>query len=91
MRTYKAVKPKAAQRARMRHVARLRAEGLSLRQTAMQVGVSYQTVLRDLRQWDTEQAKVSHLPVTKLPPGGGNVTPGCDSGDAQIVPLRRSS
>jgi hypothetical protein len=27
-------------------------------------------------------ATVSHLPVTKLPPGGGNVAAECDSADA---------
>jgi hypothetical protein len=75
----------------MLRAARLRGEGKSLREIGAEIGVSYQTVLRDLRKWDAEQAQVSHLPVSKLPPGGGNVTPGCDSENAAVLPLRRSS
>lgn len=91
MRNYKPVKPKSGRQARMGRAARLRAEGLSLRQIAARQDVSRQTVLRDLREWDAQQAKVSHLPVTFSPPRGGNVTPGCDSPDATVIPLRRSA
>lgn len=92
MRTYKPVKPKSSREARRGRAARLRAEGLSLRQIAAKQDVSYQTVLRDLRDWDAlhaPSAQVSHIPVTKSPPGGGNVTAGCDSEDATVIPLRR--
>lgn len=89
MRTYRPARTATSRKARMGRAARLRAEGLSLRQIAAEQDVSYQTVLRDLRKWDEQQAKVSHLPVTKLPPRGENVTPGCDSDGATVLPLRR--
>jgi hypothetical protein len=90
MRTYKPKKAKATRSARMRHAARLRGEGLSLRQIAAQQGVSHDTVWRDLAAWDAQHARVSDLPVRKTPPGGGNLTPRSDSRDADIVPLRRT-
>jgi hypothetical protein len=92
VRTYRPVKPKSPRDTRMTRAARLRGEGMSLRQIAAVQDVSYETVRRDLAQWDAlsaPDAKVSHLPVTKLPPGGGNVTVECDSGDALVLSLRR--
>jgi transposase len=92
MRTYKPVKPKSPRDARMRRAARLRGEGKSLRQIAAEQEVSYETVRRDLARWDelnAPDASVSHLPVTKTPPRGGNVTAECDSEDAAVIPLRR--
>jgi hypothetical protein len=76
----------------MGRAARLRAEGKSLREIAALQEVSHETVRRDLAAWDLASAPVatvSHLPVTKMPPGGGNVTPGCDSGAATVIQLRK--
>jgi transposase len=78
----------------MGRAADLRGEGLSLRQIAAKQGVSKDTVMRDLAAWDEQQEKVSHLPVSKLPPRGGNETAprgGNETPSAEIVPLRRSS
>jgi hypothetical protein len=92
MRKYKPVRPKASHDARVRYAATLRSQGQSLRQIAAECGVSHETARRDLAEWDREQAKVSHLPVTKMPPGGGNVTP-LRGGNvtATVTPLRRTS
>jgi len=89
MRNYKAARTATTRKARMGRAARLRGEGLSLRQIAAKQEVSYQTVLRDLRKWDEVHPEVSHATVTKLPPRGENVTPECDSANATILPLRR--
>lgn len=75
----------------MRRAARLRAEGKSLREIAAIQEVSHETVRRDLAAWDLKNAPdatVSHLPVTKTPPGGGNVTAECDSEAAPVIQLR---
>jgi hypothetical protein len=93
VRTYKPKKPRA-RRGRMLRAARMRTEGMSLREIASEIGVSKDTIMRDLRAWDVLQANVSHLPVSKPPRGGGNETPardGNETPDAAIVPLRRSS
>ncbi len=90
-RTYRRKKYPGRGRGRMLLAAQLRAEGKSLRAIARQLRVSHETVRRDLAKWDTERPQVSHLPVTKVPPGAGFVTPKCDSQDAEILPLRRSS
>ena len=42
---------------RRRKAAELRAEGLSLRQTAERLGVSFKTVHRDLEEWDRAHPK----------------------------------
>ncbi len=76
---------------RMAAAARLRAEGLSLRQIAVRLAVSHETVRRDLARRGEAQARLSHLPVTNLPRRGELVTPGCDSADSNVIPLRRSS
>jgi hypothetical protein len=76
---------------RMEAAARLRAEGLSLRQIAVKLAVSYETIRRDLAKRGAAQASVSHLPVKKTPPGGQFVTPGCDSANPNVIPLRRTS
>ena len=86
VRTYKR---KRNPRGRMLRAVEMRAGGKSLREIAKELGCSYQTVLRDLRKWSAEQANVSHLPVTKMPPGGEKVTAGCDS-EASVIPLRRA-
>jgi Helix-turn-helix domain len=87
MRNYKP-KPKAA-RGRMMRAARLRSEGMSLRQIAAELQVHHSTVAADLAKWEAEQAKVSVLPVGFLTPGGKNPTPGSDSADAPVISLRR--
>jgi hypothetical protein len=76
----------------MGRAARLRAEGKSLREIAVIQEVSHETARRDLAAWDlmnAPSATVSHLPVTKSPLGGGNVTPGCDSDAAPVIQLRK--
>jgi transposase len=89
VRTYK---PRPTyRRSRTEKAVRLRAGGLSLRAIGMQLGVSYQTVFRDLRAWDAQQATVSHLPVTKSAPGGEFCDAGSDSAGAVVLPMRRSS
>lgn len=91
-RTYKPKRTKLTRQARMGRAARLRAEGKSLRQIAAIQEVSHETVRRDLAAWDLQNAPsatVSHFPVTKTPPGGGNVTPGCDSEAATVIHLRK--
>lgn len=49
---------------RMAAAVRLRTEGLSLRQIASQLEVSYQTISNDLARWDAQQPK---LPANVLP------------------------
>lgn len=80
-------------RARMFRAARLRTEGKSLRQIAAEMEVSHDTVWRDLKKWDAEQAKVTRLSdhaVRKTPPRGENLTPQSDS-HAPVTPLRKIS
>lgn len=102
MRTYKPVDPRLRhdrgrdRDRRMAIAARLRAEGLSLRQIATRQHVSYQTVARDLARWDQEGSsmppaiiRLSRPAVTPAAPmGATNVTPIRDSG-ADVIPLRR--
>lgn len=91
-RTYKPKRTRLTRQARMGRAVRLRAEGKSLREIASIQEVSHETVRRDLARWDAKNrpvATVSHLPVTKMPPGGGNVTPGCDSHAAPVIELRK--
>lgn len=93
-RTYKPQRTALSRKARMGRAARLRAEGKSLREIAGIQEVSHETVRRDLAAWDLKNAPVatvSHLPVTKAPPRGGNVTPGCDSEAATVTPIRRTA
>jgi transposase len=90
MRTYKRKRLKTKGRGRMLVAAQLRGQGMSLRQIAAETGVSKDTVLRDLREWDSLNAKVSQLPVSKMPRApegrGENETAECDS---NVVQLRR--
>jgi transposase len=89
MRTYK---PRSTyRRDRRDRAVTLRAGGLSLRQIAAKIGASHETVRRDLSAWDEQQEKVSQLPVTKVAPGGDECDTGCDSREAVVIPLRRSS
>lgn len=64
-------------------VARLLAEGLSLRQAAAELGVSYQTVANDRARWRQQHANVIPLSrngVSFAPPRGQKDTPEIDSG-----------
>jgi len=88
-RKYKPVKPKAP-RGRMLRAARLRAEGLSLREIAAELQVHHSTVAADLAKWEAEQAKVSVLPVGFPPRArGGNPTPESDSTGAAVIKMKR--
>jgi predicted DNA-binding protein (UPF0251 family) len=96
VRTYKP-KPAVDKDRRMAVAVRLTTEGLSLRQAAARLSVSYQTVARDLERWERERAsmplaiiRLSQPAVTKNAPGATDVTPRCDSG-ANVIPLRRSA
>ncbi len=75
---------------RMRAAVRMRGEGMSLRQSAKELAVSYQTVSNDLARWDAQQAsapanvvslsrKVSRSGVKSDPPGGRDLTPEIDT------------
>lgn len=91
MRTYR--RRSTYRRDRRDRAVQLRAQGLSLRQTAKILGVHHDTVWRDLRRWDEEAAKVSRLsdrPVGKVAPRGHESDTGSDSG-ATVTPIRRSS
>ena len=71
-RTYKRKRWGSKER-RVEAAARLRAEGLSLRQIGERLKVHHDTVWRDLKRWDA-MAKVSELPVGKASPTGSNPT-----------------
>jgi hypothetical protein len=90
-RNYKPQRTALARKARMGRAAKLRAGGKSLREIAAIQEVSHETVRRDLAAWDLKNAvaSVSHLPVTKAPPGGGNVTAECDGEAAPVINLRK--
>lgn len=71
---------------RMVEAARLRTAGMSLRQIAKELSVSYQTVSNDLARWDAQQPKMpanvvslsrklSKSGVRNSPPGGKDETP----------------
>jgi transposase len=77
---------------RMAAAVRLRAQGMSLRQIASELAVSYMTVSRDLSRWEAERPNVvplSHLPVTNSPRRGQEVTPECDSESNNVIQLKR--
>ena len=76
---------------RMEAAARLRAEGLSLRQIAERLGVSHDTAWRDLARWAESRSNVSDLPVRNTPPRGQFLTPGSDRTEPNVIPLRRTS
>ncbi len=66
----------------MQLCVRLRAEGMSLRQAARMLDVSYETVRRDLARWDAANGNVVDLSqkrVKTYPARGRLVTPGCDT------------
>lgn len=75
--------------------ARLRGEGMSLRQIAARQSVSYQTVANDLARWDREHSampaeiiRLSRPGVKNVTPGATDLTPGFDTG-TNVIPLRR--
>ena len=94
MRTYKRKKTLDKDR-RMAVAVRLTHEGLSLRQVAARLSVSYQTVANDLRRWERTAAqmpleivRLSKPTVKNVPQRGGILTPEVDS-TAHVIPLRR--
>ena len=96
MRTYKP-RPQLDKDRRMAVAVRLTTEGLSLRQVAGRLSVSYMTVARDLDRWERERPnmplaiiRLSQPAVTSHAPGATDVTGARDSG-ADVIPLRRSA
>ena len=75
MRTYKP-KLQIDRTRRMAVVARLHAEGLSLRQIGKRLSVSYQTVARDLGAWDRKKAEMPPAILRLSRPAVTNATPG---------------
>lgn len=76
---------------RMTAAVRLRAQGMSLRQIAQELAVSYQTIANDLARWERERPNViplSNSPVKSYPPTGRDLTPEFDSG-TPVIQLRR--
>ena len=99
MRKYKRKRPRRWRDTNKRMVAavRCRTRGLSLRQTAGRLAVSYETIRRDLARWDRDHANVVELvpeSVTNAchisPPGGQIATPECDS-DSAVIEFRRKA
>jgi ribosomal protein S27E/predicted DNA-binding protein (UPF0251 family) len=70
VRTYKP-RPRPDRAPRERRAARLRDKGLSLRQIAARLGVSHDTVWRDLARWDARQLAAAVRGVAPDPQGGG--------------------
>jgi Homeodomain-like domain-containing protein len=94
MRTYKP-RPQMDKDRRMAVAVRLTAEGLSLREVAARLSVSYMTVARDLARWEQVRAsmplaiiRLSRPAVTNRAPGAADVTAPCDT-PANVTPLRR--
>jgi IS30 family transposase len=92
MRNYKRKRLRVDPDKRMAAAARLRAEGLSLRQIAERLCVkSPQTIANDLTRWERSRANVTPLlsktSVQNLPPGGKKWTPELDSGDSSVVAM----
>jgi transposase len=90
VRTYKR---KRDPRGRMLRAVELRAQGKSLREIAASLGCHHDTVWRDLKKWDAENATVIQLSdstVGKMPPRGENPTPESDS-SATVIPLRKAT
>jgi hypothetical protein len=89
MRNYKR---KRNPRGRMLRAVELRAGGKSLRQIAEELGCHHDTIWRDLKKWDAENANVVQLSdptVGKVPPRGENPTAESDSAPGKVVSLRR--
>jgi len=83
--------PAAKRDRRMADAARLRAEGLTLRQIAARLAVHHQTVANDLARWDRPSRNVVRLPsktaVEKRIPGSEIRHP--DSTAETVIELRR--
>lgn len=76
---------------RMTLAAQMHGQGMSLRQIAAELAVSYQTVANDLARWRRERPNVVHLsktPVKSYPLAGQHLTPEFDS-ESAVVELRR--
>lgn len=79
---------------RMAAAARLRAQGMSLRQIGSELACDASTVLRDLRRWDQEHPNVTQIvlqkPVANAPRRGEFATPECNT-ESNIIQLRRNA
>jgi len=75
----------------MADAARLRAEGLTLRQIAARLAVHHQTVANDLARWDRPSRNVVRLPsktaVEKRIPGSEIRHPDSTAGNMASMPL----
>lgn len=91
MRTYKRKRPRQwrDKDKRMALAVRMRAEGKSTHQTAAELAVSHQTVMRDLARWDERQQVVQNVVQFPGPsrPARGNLdhADGPDSGPAKTT------
>jgi transposase len=71
---------------RMNAAVRLRAQGMSLRNIAAELGVSHQTVSNDIARWQAEHPNVVQLSrsgVTNSPPRGQDDAPEIDTRQGQ--------
>ena len=95
MRNYKRKTPRRGSRdKRMATVARLHAEGLSLRQIAQRLAIHHSTVAADLARWQCERPNVVPLVSENAVgtyPQRGNFRQANPTGDSKVIPLRRSS
>lgn len=78
---------------RMAAAVRLRADGMSLREIAKELAVSYQTIANDLARWERQRPNVvllSNSAVKSHPHAGQDLTPDFDNEPA-VLPLRRQA
>ncbi len=94
MRTYKRKTARRGSRdKRMATVARLRAEGKSLREIGRMLSISDGTVRNDLKRWRSERPNVTPLvrnPGAQSCPAGGEVTQP-DYAASNVVSLQRKT
>lgn len=93
MRNYKRKRPSQwrDKDKRMTLAVQMRAQGMSLREVAKELAVSYQTVANDLQRWERERPNVALLSKTAVksyPATGQDLTAEFDS-EAAVVNLRR--
>ena len=93
MRNYKRKRPSQwrDKDKRMTLAVQMRAQGMSLREIAKELAVSYQTVANDLGRWRRERPNVVQLsktPVKSYPATGQDLTPEFDNNPA-VIELRR--
>jgi transposase len=81
----------AARDKRMNTAVQLRAQGMSLRQIAGDLGVSYQTVANDLARWKREHPNVISLVPKPSRNGGRNCPPGGQEETPEVDTRRTAS